>query len=89
MRTAKEIERDAQRFHVRRQIEDSERDRLAELRRTPPPNDARLLRPTKCKTLKLFCIAGQPVQIGATVSLEYHTALSLQALGKLVIRSEE
>jgi hypothetical protein len=86
MRTVQQIKSDAERFFVRQQIEDRERDRLAELRRPPASNDARLLKPTRCNVLKLFYVGGQPVQIGATVSLEYHDAVSLQAQGKVLIR---
>lgn len=81
MRTIKEIESSAQRYFVRGQLEERERSRLQELRR-PVHNDQRLLAPTLVRVLKVFCVEGKPVPIGSTVTLAYHDAVSLQALGK-------
>jgi hypothetical protein len=85
MRTGKQIEVEAQRFHVRRQIEDAERGRRAELMRPPSPNDQRLFTPTKCRVLRMFCVAGKPVELGSTVTLAQHDAASLAASGKVTI----
>jgi hypothetical protein len=82
-RTIQEIEADAQRFHVRRQIDDAEAARRAILNAKPSPGDQRLFTPTQCKVLKSFCVAGKPVQVGSVVTLEYHDAVSLQALNKV------
>jgi hypothetical protein len=83
MRTIQEIEQQAQKFHVRRHIDDTERNRQAVLMAKPSPGDQRLFTPTKCRVLRTFCVQGQPVEIGSTVTLAKHDADSLAALGKV------
>ena len=83
MRTVKDIEQSAERAWARGQLEDRERGRMAELMRPPLHNDQRLFTPTKCKTLKSFCVQGQPVEIGSTITMAKHDAESLAALGKV------
>lgn len=85
MRTIHQIEDSAKRFHVRSTLDEQERARRQELARPPLHNDQRLFAPTRCRVLKTFCVKGQPVELGTTVTLAKHDAESLQALGKVTI----
>ena len=83
MRTIQQIHADAERFHVRRQIDDEEAARRAILMAKPSLGDERLFTPTQCTVRKTFCVKGQPVEIGTTVTLPKHDADSLAALAKV------
>jgi hypothetical protein len=85
MRTVKDIEQQAERAWARGQLEDRERARRQELARPPLHNDARLFTPTRCRVLKTFCVQGQLVPVGTTVTLARHDAESLAALGKVTM----
>lgn len=85
MRTVKEIEQQAERAWARGVLEERERGRTAELMQKPPPNDARLLAPTRCAALKPFYVGGTLVEVGHAVTLDRDTARSLEALNKVSI----
>ena len=50
-----------------------------------PVNDPGLFTPVRCRVLKSFCVSGKPQQIGQEISLPYHLALDMQAIGKIEI----
>lgn len=85
MRTIAQIEAAAARSWARGVLEERERGRMAELMRKPPPNDQRLLAPTRCVALKLFYVGGTLVEVGHAVTLDRDTARSLEALNKVSI----
>jgi hypothetical protein len=62
---------------------EAERERMALLNKAPAPTPAALVAPTRCRVLRAFCIAGERVEPGATVTLERHAAHSLAAAGRL------
>lgn len=62
---------------------DPERERLAILNAPPAPTPPELLKPTKCRVLKTFFVAGQRVEIGETITLPAHDAKSMQVLGRV------
>jgi hypothetical protein len=45
-------------------------------------NDPRLLAPTQVHVLIPFCVQGKRVEAGQTVTLPYHDARSLAAIGR-------
>ena len=53
-----------------------------------PMNPPHLVAPTRCKVLRSFYVKGKPVPVGETVTLEYHLARDLAALGKVQILDE-
>lgn len=50
-----------------------------------PQNQPGLFHPTKVRVLKSFCINGKPVEVGTIISLPWHDAESLKAIGKCEI----
>ena len=50
-----------------------------------PKNDPQLFTPTHCRVLRSFCVGGQPLEPGATVTLQWCDFDSLHALGKVEI----
>ena len=57
------------------------------MKKDPPPtfhNDGRLLTPTRVRATGKFCVGGQPVPRGTSVSVPWHVAQDLIALGKAV-----
>lgn len=67
--------------------EQLEHERIAELSRPLPHslNAPELLRATKVRVLRPFCVAGKSLDIGTTVELQAHDARSLAAIGKCKI----
>ena len=65
--------------------DDHERVRTAELNKPFRGNDPALLKPTRCKVLKPFFVAGNRVEPDQVVSLPFHDAKSLAAAKKLEI----
>jgi hypothetical protein len=59
-----------------------ERDRLAILDKPPAPNPPELLKPTRVKVLRAFCVARARVEPGEVVTLPRADADSLVAIGK-------
>ncbi|TKB63201.1 MAG: hypothetical protein E8D47_13220 [Nitrospira sp.] len=51
----------------------------------PFVNDPALLRLVKVKVLKSFRVGGKPLTVGDEVSIEWHLAKDLNALGKCAI----
>lgn len=49
----------------------------------PAPNPRELLELVSVRVLRPFCVAGKRVDVGASVELPRHDAISLQALGKV------
>ena len=84
MRTTQQIHAAAQRYFVRDRIDEQARADAQECRRVIH-NDGRLLKSTQCRVLKVFCVGGQPLTVGSTVTLQAHDAMSLQALGKVAL----
>lgn len=82
MRTIAQIEASAGRAWARNKADEQERAIRQELMRKPSPGDARLVRPTLVRCLRSFCVGGQPVQIGASVTVPWDTAQSLMFIGK-------
>lgn len=80
-----EIEAQAERFHVRRQIDDAEAARRAILNAKPSVGDARLFTPTLVKVTGRFAVGGKPQELGSTITLPRHDAISLAALKKVEI----
>jgi hypothetical protein len=72
-------------WEAQRTLQDEARARTEFLNRPPARNPPELLKATRCKVLRSFYLKGCPVDVGATVELERHDALSLQALGKVEI----
>lgn len=61
-----------------------ERNRTAFLTASPlPVNSPGLFTPVRCKVIKTFFVAGKPQQIGEEISLPYHLALDMKAIGKI------
>lgn len=50
-----------------------------------PVNDPALFAPVRCKVIKSFCVSGKPLQPGEEVSLPWHLAQDMKALGKVEI----
>lgn len=63
----------------------TETERLAELRKPPAANPPHLTKPTRCTVLKAFCVAGKRVELGQTVTLEFHVARDLAAIHKVEV----
>ncbi|MBS0183604.1 MAG: hypothetical protein JSS39_14515 [Nitrospira sp.] len=58
----------------------------ATLRIMNPPN---LMRQVRVRVVKSFCIGGKVLQVGEKVSIAWHDAQSLAALGKCVFLTED
>ena len=56
--------------------------RQAYLRGSMPKNAPELLRPTRCRVLKAFSVAGRRIEVGEVVELARHDAESLAAIGE-------
>lgn len=72
------------------QIErDREAERDAALRKPFPGNPPELMKPTKCKVLKPFGLAGGKVaEVDQVVELARHDALSMAAIGRVQLLKE-
>ena len=62
-----------------------ERARSAFLRRPPAANPPELMKPTRCRVLRPFCVAGKRVEPGQTVELARHDAESMKAIGRVEV----
>jgi len=73
-------------LELQRANEDAERRRIQELSKPPAPNPPHLLKPTDCRVLKPFGLAGGKVaRVGEVVTLPKHDADSMRALGRVEI----
>ena len=50
-----------------------------------PTTDPRLLQKVRVRVLKPFCVSGKRLEIGAEVTIEFHVARDMKALGKVQI----
>jgi hypothetical protein len=48
-----------------------------------PLNPPHLVAPTRVKVLRAFCIKGKRVEPGSTVTIQFHLAKELEAIGKV------
>jgi hypothetical protein len=66
--------------------EQGEQERISRLLSyRPPPDPPELIKPTRCRVLRGFFVAGELVEPGMTTTLPWYDANSLAALGKVEI----
>jgi hypothetical protein len=65
--------------------EQLERERIAELHKPFPGNPPELLKPTRCKVLRPFSVAGRRVEPDQVLELPRFDAESMRALGRVQI----
>ena len=67
----------------------SERSRLTYLKSAPlPQNSPEIMRPTKVRVLRAFCVKGLPVQVDSIIAMPWHEAMGMKSLGKIEILKE-
>lgn len=69
-------------WNIRRAADEAERAIAAELNGPVPKNDAALFAPVRVKVLRSFLLEGEPVPVGAKVTVPAYVARDLVALGR-------
>ncbi len=70
---------------AQRTLDDEQRERTAYLNKPFSGNPPELTAPTRCRVLRPFYVGGERVEVGTIVTLARHDAISLGAIGKVVL----